>query len=82
MEPLLKTELRLEGNVLRPLVKRVLIPLGLTAAAVAAIDAAIHTKMAKVFTDFILTTRIAKIYNKLYNTTSKLYISASSIDFI
>ena len=82
MEPLLKTGLTLEGNVLRPLVKRVLIPLGLTAAVVAAIDEAIHKKMAKLFADFILTARIAKIYNKLYNTTSKLYISASSIDFI
>ena len=82
MEPLLKTGLTLEGNVLRPLVKRVLIPLGLTAAVVAAIDEAIHKKMSKLFADFILTARIAKIYNKLYNTTSKLYISASSIDFI
>ena len=32
------------GNVLKPLVKRVLIPLGLTAAA-SATDAAIHKKM-------------------------------------
>ena len=35
--------------------------------------------MAKLFTHFILTTRIAKIYNKLNNTTSKLHKSASSI---
>ena len=38
--------------------------------------------MAKLFTDFILTTYIAKIYNKLYNTTSKLHKSASSLGFI
>ena len=41
--PLLKTELPLIGNVLKPLAKRVLMPLGLTAAA--ATDAAIHKKM-------------------------------------
>ena len=33
------------GNVLKPLPKSVLIPLGLTAAAAAATDAAIHKKM-------------------------------------
>ena len=38
--------------------------------------------MAKLFTNFILTTRIAEIYNKLYNTTAKLRKSASSIGFI
>ena len=42
--PLLKTGLSLIGNVLKPLAKRVLIPLGLTAAA-AATDATIHNKM-------------------------------------
>ena len=41
--PLLKTRLPLIGNVHKPLVKNVLIPLGLTAAA--ATDAAIHKKM-------------------------------------
>ena len=40
--PLLKTGLPLIGNVLKPLVKSVLLPLGLTAAAAAATDAAIH----------------------------------------
>ena len=35
--------------------------------------------MAKLFTHFILTTGIAKIYNKLNNTTLKLHKSASSI---
>ena len=40
--PLLKTELPLIGNVLKPLAKNVWIPLGLTAAAT---DAAIHKKM-------------------------------------
>ena len=42
--PLLKTELPLTGNVLKPLAKSVLIPLGLTAAA-SATDVAIHKKM-------------------------------------
>ena len=42
--PLLKTELPLIGNLLKPLAKSVLIPLGLTAAA-AATDAAIHKNM-------------------------------------
>ena len=42
--PLLKTALPLIGNVLKPLAKSVLIPLGLTAAA-SATDAAIHNKM-------------------------------------
>ena len=42
--PLLKTGLPLIGNVLKPLAKSVLIPLGLTAAA-STTDAAIHNKM-------------------------------------
>ena len=42
--PLLKTALLLMKNVLKPLAKSVLIPLGLTAAA-SATDAAIHKKM-------------------------------------
>ena len=41
---LLKAELPLVGNVLKPLAKSVLIPLGLTTAA-SARDAAIHQKM-------------------------------------
>ena len=41
--PLLKTGLPLKGNVLRPLAKSVLMPLGLTAAA-SATDGAIHKK--------------------------------------
>ena len=41
---LLKTELCLISNVIKPLAKRVLIPLGLTAAASAA-DAEIHKKI-------------------------------------
>ena len=41
--PLLKTGLLLIENLLKPLAKSVLIPLGLTAAA--ATDAAIHKKM-------------------------------------
>ena len=42
--PLLKIGLLLIGNVLKPLAKNVLIPLGLTAAA-ASTDAVIHKKM-------------------------------------
>ena len=42
--PLLKTGLPLMKNVLKPLAKSVLVPLGLTAAA-SATDAAIHKKM-------------------------------------
>ena len=42
--PLLKTGLSLIGNVLKPLAKSVLIPLGLTAAA-SATDADIHKKI-------------------------------------
>ena len=42
--PLLKTGLPLIGNVLKPLAKSVLIPLGLTAAA-SATGATIHKKM-------------------------------------
>ena len=44
LAPLLKTGLPLIENVLKPLAKRVLIPLGLT-AAVSRTDAAIHKKM-------------------------------------
>ena len=42
--PLLKTGLLLIGNLLKPLAKSDLIPLGLTAAS-SATDAAIHEKM-------------------------------------
>ena len=42
--PLLKTGLPLIGNILKPLAKSVLIPLGLTAAT-SATDAAIHKQM-------------------------------------
>ena len=44
LRPLLKTRFPLIGNVLKPFAKRVLIPLGLTAAATAT-DAAIYEKM-------------------------------------
>ena len=44
LRPLLKTGLLLMKNVLKPLAKSDLIPLGLTAAA-SATDAAIHNKM-------------------------------------
>ena len=43
--PLLKTGLFLIGNVLKPLAKSILIPLGLTAAAAAATNATTHKKM-------------------------------------
>ena len=42
--PLLKTELPLMGNILNPLAKSILIPLGST-AAISATDAAIHKKI-------------------------------------
>ena len=42
--PLLKTELSLMKNVIKPLAKNFLIPLGLTAAASAA-DARVHKKI-------------------------------------
>ena len=42
--PLVKTGLPLIGNVLKPLTKRLLIALGVTAAA-SATDAAVHEKM-------------------------------------
>ena len=41
--PLLKTELPLMKNVVKPLAKNILLPLGLTAAA-SATDAGIHKK--------------------------------------
>ena len=43
--PLLKTGLPLINNVIKPLAKTVLIPLGLTAAASAAADAGMHKKI-------------------------------------
>ena len=43
--PLLKTGPPLMKNLLKSLARRVLIPIGLTAAAAAATDAAIHKKM-------------------------------------
>ena len=43
--PLVKTGLPLLKNVITPLAKSVLIPLGLTAAAAAAADAGIHEKI-------------------------------------
>ena len=43
--PLSKTGLPLTKNVIKPLAKSVLIPLGLTAAAATAADAGIHKKI-------------------------------------
>ena len=43
--PLLKTGLPLISNVIKPLAKSVLIPLGLTAARASAADAGIHKKI-------------------------------------
>ena len=45
--PLLKTGLTLMKNVIQPLAKSVLIPLGLTAAA--AVDAGIHKKNLRIW---------------------------------
>ena len=43
--PLLKAALPLMKNVIKPLAKSVLIPLGLTASAASAEDAGIHKKI-------------------------------------
>ena len=51
--PLLKTGLPLIRNVIEPLAKTVLIPLGLTAAASAA-DAGIHKKILRIRLSFFL----------------------------
>ena len=60
LEPLLKIDLPLIGNVLKPLAKRILIPLGLTAAA-SATDADIHKKM------FGFGTTTLKIFSDVMN---------------
>ena len=52
LDPLLKTGLPLMKNVIKPLAKSVLIPLGLTAAASAA-DTGIHKKVVGFFLFFI-----------------------------
>ena len=61
--PLLKTGLPLIGNVLKPLAKSVLIPLGLTAAA-SATDAAVHQEIfGSIFEIFGLSFAYDKINN-------------------
>ena len=65
--PLLRTELPLMKNVIKPLAKSVLIPLGLTAAASAA-DAGIHKKNLRTWSLIISndeTGNILKIVNLL-----------------
>ena len=62
---LLRTGLPLIGNVLKPLAKSILIPLGLAAAATAT-DAAIHNKM------FESTTTTLIISNKEMNDIIKI----------
>ena len=64
LEPLLKTGLPLIGNVLKVLVKSVLIPLGSTAAS--ATDAVIHKKM------FGLSTTTLIFFNKDLNYNMKI----------
>ena len=73
--PLLKTGLPLMKNVLKPLAKSVLIPLGLTAAA-SATDAAIHKKM---FGTGIMT---LKFLNKEINGIMKIVKSLEESSFI
>ena len=51
--PLLKTGLPLVKNVIKPLSTRILIPLGLTAAASVA-DAGIHKKNLRIWSSFVL----------------------------
>ena len=65
--PLLKTGLHLIGNVLKPLAKTILMPLGLTAAATT--DAAIHKKM------FGSGTTILIISNEEMNNAKKIFKS-------
>ena len=62
--PLLKTGLPLISNVIKPLAKSVLIPLGLT-AAVSAADAGIHKK---------------KILGSGHNNTTTLVVSNNEIE--
>ena len=51
--PLLKTGLPLVKNVIKPLSTRILVPLGLTAAASVA-DAGIHKKNLRIWSSFVL----------------------------
>ena len=51
LSPLLKTGLPLIKNIIKPLAKRILIPLGITAAASAA-DAGIHKKNLRIWSFF------------------------------
>ena len=51
--PLLKTGLSLVKNVIKPLSTRILVPLGLTAAASVA-DAGIHKKNLRIWSSFVL----------------------------
>ena len=62
-KPLLKARLLLIRNVLKPLAKSVLMPLGLAAAAAAAaaIDASIHKKMCR------SGTRLSNLYSRIRN---------------
>ena len=63
--PLLKTGLLLIGNVLKPLVKNILIPLGLTAAA-SVTDAMIHKKMIEPGTTTLI------LFNEEMNDITKI----------
>ena len=69
----LKTGLSLMKNVLKPLAKSVLIPLGLTSAASAA-DAAIHKKMFGCGrpSDLVLHTKTVIILNEEMNDIMKI----------
>ena len=67
--PLLKTGLPLIKNVVKPLAKSILIPLGLTAAASAA-DAGMHKKM------------LGSGYNHPLHNTARLIISNNELEDI
>ena len=71
--PLLKNGLPLIGNVLKPLAKSVLIPLGSTEAA-SATDAAIHKK---IFGSCFLTLMISKELGLLIKGVSKTITNAA-----
>ena len=69
--PLLKTGLPLMKNVLKPLPKSVLIPLGLTAAA--ATDAAIHKKiLGSGTTTLIISNEEMSVIMKIVNVLKNL----------
>ena len=78
LKPSLKTWLILIGNVLKPLAKSVLIPLGLTAAA----SAAVHKKMfVSGFTTLIISNEESRLLIKGESETIKNEAKSKKEDF-